>query len=92
MIRDFPGGPGVKTLPFNARSAGSITGWGTKIPYASWPKTPKQENRRKVVTNSIKNFKVVHISHPFNSSIEGYKMVCIKKKSFKNTLIHLINY
>ena len=49
----------------------------------------KTKNRRKVVTNSIKNFKVVHIAHPFNSSVEDCKMVHIKK-SFKNTLIHLI--
>ena len=32
-VRDFPGGPVVKNLPSNARDAGSIPGWGTKIPH-----------------------------------------------------------
>ena len=31
-IRDFPGGPVVKTPPSNAQGVGSIPGWGTKIP------------------------------------------------------------
>ena len=31
---DFPGGPVVKNPPSNARDAGSIPGWGTKIPHA----------------------------------------------------------
>ena len=43
----------------------------------------KTKNRRKVATNSIKNFKVVHISHPFNSSVEDCKMVHIKKNHLK---------
>ena len=34
MDRDFPGGPVVKNLPCNAGDAGSIPGWGTKIPQA----------------------------------------------------------
>ena len=34
-FRDFPGGPVVNTLPFNAEGAGSIPGQGTKIPQAS---------------------------------------------------------
>ena len=37
-IRDFPGGPVVETSPSNARSAGSISGLGAKIPHASPPK------------------------------------------------------
>ena len=41
----FPGGPGVKTSPFNARSAGSITGWGAKIPYASRPKNQNKKQK-----------------------------------------------
>ena len=32
--RDFPGGPGVKNLPSNARDTGSIPGRGNKIPHA----------------------------------------------------------
>ena len=31
---DFAGGPVVKTLPSNAGGAGSIPGWGAKIPQA----------------------------------------------------------
>ena len=38
IIRDFPGGPGVKTLPSKAEGMGSIPGRGVKIPHASWPK------------------------------------------------------
>ena len=33
-IWDFPGGPVVKNPPSNAGDAGSIPGWGTKIPHA----------------------------------------------------------
>ena len=40
---DFPGCPVVKTLPSNAGGAGSIPGWGAKIPHASWPKKPKHK-------------------------------------------------
>ena len=35
---DFPGGPVVKTSPSNTGDAGSIPGWGAKIPRALWPK------------------------------------------------------
>ena len=35
MFRDFPGGPTVKNPSFNAGDAGSIPGWGTKIPRAA---------------------------------------------------------
>jgi len=31
---DFPGGPVVKNLLCSAGDAGSIPGWGTKIPHA----------------------------------------------------------
>ena len=31
---DFPGGPVVKNLSFNAGDVGLIPGWGTKIPNA----------------------------------------------------------
>ena len=36
--RDFPAGPVGKTSPSNAGGAGSIPGWGAKIPHASRPK------------------------------------------------------
>lgn len=34
LVRDFPGGPVLKTLCFTAGSMGSIPGHGTKIPNA----------------------------------------------------------
>ena len=34
-VRDFPGDPVAKNLPCNARAAGLIPGWGTKIPHAT---------------------------------------------------------
>ena len=33
LLRDFPHGPVIKNLPFNAGDAGSIPGWGIKIPH-----------------------------------------------------------
>ena len=48
---DFPGGPVVKNLPSNAGDAGSIPGWGTKIPYAvgqlSLRATTREEKTRR---------------------------------------------
>ena len=55
--RDFPGGPVVKTLPFNARGAGLIPGLGAKIPHALGPKSQKTYNRSNIVANSIKTLK-----------------------------------
>ena len=37
-IRDFPGGPVVKSPPANAEDSGSIPGQGAKIPHAWQPK------------------------------------------------------
>ena len=37
---DFPGGPVVKNPPSNAGDAGSIPGWGTKIPHAAGQLSP----------------------------------------------------
>ena len=34
MGKDFPGGPVVKNLPYNAGDVGLIPGQGTKIPHA----------------------------------------------------------
>ena len=36
QIRDFSGGPVVKTLPSNAGGAGLMPSWGASIPHASW--------------------------------------------------------
>ena len=37
QIRDFPGGPVVKTSPSNAEGVGLIPGWAPKIPHDLWP-------------------------------------------------------
>ena len=51
-VWDFPGGPVVNTLPFNAGGVGSIPGQGTKIPQATWHSqkqyTTKQAQQTKV--------------------------------------------
>ena len=54
--RDFPGGPVVKTSPFNARGAGSIPGWGAMLPHASRQKN--QNIKQKQYYNKLnKDFK-----------------------------------
>ena len=40
-MRDFPGGPVVKNPPSNAGDAGSIPGWGAKIPHAAGQLSPR---------------------------------------------------
>ena len=40
-FRDFPRGPVVKNLPYNAGDAGSIPGRGTKIPHATGQLSPR---------------------------------------------------
>ena len=45
----------VKTS--NAGAAGSIPGWGTKIPHASWPKRKKEKERKKEKGKENKNKK-----------------------------------
>ena len=59
---DFPGGPVVKTLPSTAGGAGSIPGWGTKIPHAtqSGQKKEKKKEKRK---------KSGHLEDQFDSCI-----------------------
>ena len=37
-LRDFPGGPVIKTSPSNALGVGSIPSWGAKITHACRPK------------------------------------------------------
>ena len=39
--RDFPGGPVVKNLPYNAGDDGSMPGQGTKIPHAAGKLSPR---------------------------------------------------
>ena len=50
-MRDFPGGPVVKSPPSNAGDTGSIPGWGTKIagqlsPRAATKTQPSQLNKQ----------------------------------------------
>ena len=40
-LRDFPGGPVVKTLQFNAGGEASVPGEGTKTPHDLWPQKKK---------------------------------------------------
>ena len=44
-LRDFPGDPVVKNLPFNAGPLGLIPGWGTKIPHTMGQRSPLTETR-----------------------------------------------
>ena len=55
MFRHFPGGPVVKTSPSNTGGAGSIPGWGAKIPHASRPKNQKQKQYCNKFNKDFKN-------------------------------------
>ena len=46
--RDFPGGPVVKNLPYNAGDTGSIPGQGTKILHAA--QRGRKERKKKKTT------------------------------------------
>ena len=71
LYRDFPGSPVIKTLPSNARGAGSIPGRATKIPHASWPKNQRMKQNN-IVTNSVKTLKMVHIGKTFKKRVIIY--------------------
>ena len=43
VSRDFPGGPVVKNPPSSAGGKGLVSGGGTKISHALWPKKPKHK-------------------------------------------------
>ena len=58
--RDFAGSPVVKASPSNTAGAGLIPGWGAKVPDGWWLKKKKTENRKNIVTNSIKTLKMDH--------------------------------
>ena len=60
LLRDFPGGPVVKTSPSNAGGVGSIPGWGARVPHALQPKD--QNIKQKQYCNKFnKTLKMVHI-------------------------------
>ena len=44
--KDFPDGPGVKTLPSNAGGVGLIPGQGTKITHAKKKKKEKNPTKK----------------------------------------------
>lgn len=51
---DFPNGPVVKMLLFDARGADlSFLGWGAKIPQASWPKTKQKHVKQEQYDNKL---------------------------------------
>lgn len=56
-INAVPGDTMVKTLPFNARGAGSIPGHRTKIPHIYAAKKPKPKKRSNIVINLTKTLK-----------------------------------
>ena len=50
-VGDFPGGPVVKNLPFNAGDESSIPGQRTKIPHAVGQLTPRAATTEQVDHN-----------------------------------------
>ena len=61
MIRDFPGGPVVKTSPPSEAGVGLISSQEAKIPPAMKPKNQNRKNGIDTVTNSTETFKMLHI-------------------------------
>ena len=70
----------VRTSPSNTGSTGSIPGWVTKIPHASWPKTQNIKNRSNTVTNSVKALKMVHINNKKKSEKLNLKVLAFMQK------------
>ena len=62
----------VKTSPSNTGDADSVPGQRAKVTYSSGQNT---QNRRNIVTNSIKTFKMVHIKE--EKRIEGPKKLVL---------------
>ena len=63
--RGFPGGPLVKTSFSNSGGMCPNPSQGSKIAHDSQPKNDNINNRRNILTNSIKNLKMVHIKKLF---------------------------
>ena len=74
LMRDYPGGPLIKTSPSKAGGASSIPDQKAKIPHASGPKSTKGKNRSNIVTNSIKTFKMVHTKKKKKNPIVKWPM------------------
>jgi len=75
LYGDFSGCPVVKTLSYNAGSAGSISGRGAEIPHASRP-----ENQ---------NIKQKQFCNKFNKDFENGPHQ--KKKNLKKNTMYAIN-
>ena len=69
-MRDFPGGPLVKTSPFNARSASLIPGQGVEIPQAQQPK-PKHKTETRYQKKKKKKLikKTNHMTLKFRAEV-----------------------
>ena len=49
----------LETSPSNAGGAGSIPGWGAKIPHASWPKNQDiTKEKEKIRSSIVANLKI----------------------------------
>ena len=59
---DFPRGPVVKLRLHASNAAGSMPGWGTKIPYAM-QHSPKEKKKKKSHIFQLKAAQW-HMSHP----------------------------
>ena len=59
--RDFPSGPVVKTLPFNAEGVGSIPSWATEVPYAMECSQKSTKQTKSTLTFSPKCFLSYHL-------------------------------
>ena len=85
VYKDFHGGPGVKTLPFNvggvktlpsnAGGMGSIPGQGAKISHASRPKKSKHKTET-VLWQSQKTLKMV----PIKTNLKNNEKIYITTK------------
>ena len=60
-FRDFPSGPVVKTLPFNAEGVGSIPSWATEVPYAMECSQKSTKQTKSTLTFSPKCFLSYHL-------------------------------
>ena len=63
MNWNFPDGPVVKTS--NAGGAGSISGWGAKIPHALWPKNQNIKQKKQYCNKfnkKLKKYESIHKS------------------------------
>ena len=84
--RHFPGGPVVKNPPSYAGDAGSIPGWGTKIPQATGQLSPHttatEPEHSGACTPQLKK-PTSHSKDPAQSKIKIQKETSIHKKAYR---------